>query len=230
MGGVFIENSKNYAIFPLNMLDDERYKNFQVNDFFLYMLLLNRTNISKMNLKHFSDEKGVFVYYSNKQITKDVRCSHSTATKALMNLEKAGLIRKEYQKRGLPLKIYVNDIRIGDCPIDSNCPEKPQDVFSHKLYSNSFYNEKPFTDHFEKNEWQGSADVDKELTQMQINRRTFGSVKNKRHSPKLDSNSVSEEMSVSFDAELEDKLAKAGLVRFSQKKEKRRTRNNGPTL
>ena len=181
MGGVFIENSKNYAIFPLSMLDDERYKNFQVNDFFLYMLLLNRTNISKMNLKHFSDEKGVFVYYSNKQIAKDVRCSHATATKALMNLEKAGLIRKEYQKRGLPLKIYVNDIRIGDCAVDSDCSEKPQDKLLHKPYSNSFYNEKPATDHFGKEKRQVSFDVAKadkiandgflDFSQMKIKKR-----------------------------------------------------------
>lgn len=74
------------------------------------MLLLNRFNISKKHLKKFSDEKGVFVYYSNEQITKYLKCNHGTATTVLKNLESAGLIRKGYQKCGLPLKIYVNDV------------------------------------------------------------------------------------------------------------------------
>ena len=64
-----------------------------------------------------------------------MRCSHSTATKALEKLEKAGLIRKEYQKNGLPLKIYVNDIRIVDNDIASDCSEKPQDKLLEKQYS-----------------------------------------------------------------------------------------------
>lgn len=41
----------------------------------------------------------------------DIRCSRATATTLLKNLENAGLIHKEYQSNGLPLKIYVNDIR-----------------------------------------------------------------------------------------------------------------------
>lgn len=42
---------------------------------------------------------------------KDIRCSRATASTVLNNLEYAGLIYKEYQNNGLPLKIYVNDIR-----------------------------------------------------------------------------------------------------------------------
>lgn len=41
----------------------------------------------------------------------DIRCSRTTASIILNNLENAGLIYKEYQDNGLPLKIYVNDIR-----------------------------------------------------------------------------------------------------------------------
>lgn len=74
------------------------------------MLLLNRLNISKKNLKYFSDKNGAFVYYSNQQIQKHLNCSDKTATHTLNKLQQAGLIRKEYQKRGLPLKIYVNDV------------------------------------------------------------------------------------------------------------------------
>lgn len=93
------------------MLKDEKYKNFSSKEFMLYTLLLNRLNLSKKNTRHFCDEKGFFVYYSNSEIEKAVRCSHPTVTTLLQNLEDAGLIHKEYQKNGLPLKIYVNDIR-----------------------------------------------------------------------------------------------------------------------
>lgn len=41
----------------------------------------------------------------------DIRCSRTTASIILNNLENAGLIYKEYQDNGKPLKIYVNDIR-----------------------------------------------------------------------------------------------------------------------
>lgn len=149
MGGVFINNNSNYAIFPLKMLDDNRYKDFSSKEFFLYMLLLNRTNISKRNIKHFSDEKGVFVYFSNEQITKNLKCNPKTATKTLNNLEQAGLIRKEYQQRGLPLKIYVNDIRNESTYPIASAP-KERDV---------------------------SFDVERALSQKQKNRRSFGDKK-----------------------------------------------------
>lgn len=111
MGGVFISNIFTYAILPLELITEDKYKVLSSNEKILYTLLLNRVNYSKKNLKIFSDEKGVFVYYSNQQIQEHIGCSENTATKILNNLEKVGLIKKEYQKRGLPTKIYVTDIR-----------------------------------------------------------------------------------------------------------------------
>lgn len=105
-----MNNNFSYAILPLKLVTDEEYKGLSSDDKLLYALLLNRKNYSKKNLKSFSDEKGVFVYYPNLQIQKHLGCSTATAIKSLKNLENAGLITKEYQKRGLPLKIYVNDI------------------------------------------------------------------------------------------------------------------------
>ncbi len=40
---------------------------------------------------------------------RDIRCGNHTASRLLQTLEQAGLIKKEYQKTGLPLKIYVKD-------------------------------------------------------------------------------------------------------------------------
>lgn len=93
------------------MLNDDKYKQFSCKEFMLYTLLLNRLNLSKKNSKHFFDKNGFFVFYTREQIMNDIRCSRATATTLLKNLENAGLIHKEYQSNGLPLKIYVNDIR-----------------------------------------------------------------------------------------------------------------------
>ena len=93
------------------MLNDDKYKNFSSKEFLLYTLLLNRLNISKKNSKYFFDKNGYFVFYSREQIINDIRCSRSTASIILNNLENAELIKKENQGNGKPLKIYVRDIR-----------------------------------------------------------------------------------------------------------------------
>ncbi len=179
MGGVFIDNNKNYAIFPLEMLENEKYKDFSSKEFFLYMLLLNRANISRLNLRQFSDKNGVFVYYSNEQITNHLRCNKNTSSNVLKNLEDAGLIRREYQKRGLPLKIYVNDIRTSGN--DTYYPFKqPQDKLCEKSYSNSIYKEKPATRQNKAQEKEVSFDVERAEKKSDDGFVDFGNMKIKR--------------------------------------------------
>ena len=105
-----MNNNFYYSIFPLKMLENDLYSHFTTKEFFLYMLLLNRLKLSKQNLNNFSDSDGVFVYYSNQKICQNLRCNHQTATKTLETLENAGLIRRDHQKNGLRMKIYVNDV------------------------------------------------------------------------------------------------------------------------
>ena len=109
-GRCFFINNNSYAIFPLFLISDAKYQQLTSTEKILYTLLLNRKYFSKKNLGNFSDKGGIFIYYSNIQLQMHLNCSERTITKSLNNLEQAGLIRKEYQKRGLPLKIYVNDI------------------------------------------------------------------------------------------------------------------------
>ena len=112
MGGVFLNNNFSYAIFPLNLISDENYCTLSTDEKILYMLLLNRTNYSRKNLKNFYDDKnGLFIYFPNSQIEKQLNCCTKTVRKMLNNLEKAGLIKREYQRNGLPIKIYVTDLR-----------------------------------------------------------------------------------------------------------------------
>ncbi len=157
MGGVFINNNFSYAIFPLELITNEQYKGLSSDEKILYILLLNRKNSSKKNLKSFSDTKGVFIYYTNLQIQNHLNCSISTAVKILKNLEKAGLITKEYQKHGLPLKIYVNDI--------NNLYSKPKESKSPALQEASF-------------------NIEKAKMASKQNRENFGEKKNKRRNRK----------------------------------------------
>ncbi len=208
-------NNKYFAVLPLNLVYEEKYYNLSSKAILLYSLFLNRTKLSLKN-KKFKDDNGVFIYYSTEQISNHLHCSLNSAKKVLTELEKAGLIRKEYQKNGLPQKIYVNDI----CTENKGTyfdSQKPQDKFSQKSYSNSIYNQKARTDRSAEGKQQVSDGEEKTLTQMQINRRTFGSAKNKRLSVNSNSNSASQEKQVSIDVELEEELAKAGLFRFAEK-------------
>ena len=150
----FINSVFSYAILPLTLITDEKYRTLSSDEKILYVLLLNRINYSKKNLAKFCDSKGVFIYYSNSQIQNHLNCCENTATKALNNLEKIGLITKEYQKKGLPLKIYVNDIR-----------ENREQKARFKTQETSF-------------------DIDRAISREQINRQTFGEKKNKRHKEK----------------------------------------------
>lgn len=107
-----MNNNFSYAIFPLKLISDEKYRTLSSGEKILYVLLLNRTNYSRKNLKNFYDDKnGLFVYYPNEQIKSHLNCSSETAKKMLKNLEKAELVKKEYQRNGLPIKIYVTDLR-----------------------------------------------------------------------------------------------------------------------
>lgn len=102
-------NCNYFILIPLNLVYDEKYADVSVEAVLMYSLFLNRMRFSMQN-KKFKDEKGVFIYYSERRISEQVHCSINSAKKALRELEKAELIKKEYQKNGLPIKIYVNDI------------------------------------------------------------------------------------------------------------------------
>ncbi len=170
MGGVFLNSDFPYAILPLNLIYDEKYSTLSSSEKLLYALLLNRTNYSRKNLKNFFDnKKGLFIYYTNEQIQKHLNCSSETVKKMLKNLENAGLIKKEYQKNGLPIKIYVTDLRENIEKPTTNYVASAKNVASVKK-------EKPTTNDAT------SFDIEKAVQQAKENRRNFGDKKNpKRH-------------------------------------------------
>ena len=161
----------------MKMLTDNRYDNLSAHEFFLYMLLLNRLNISKNNLRIFSDEKGIFIYYSNEEITKHLKCSKNTATNVLKRLESVGLIHREYRKNGLSLNIYVNDVfsvynRTYQQNVTHNTPQgKPEPKYTGKFNSSAVNRNVSF-------------DIDKATKKANEGSLDFGNMKNKkrRHS------------------------------------------------
>lgn len=104
-------NNDYYAILPLNLVYEEKYSGLSSKAILLYSLFLNRTKFSVKNNK-FRDDEGLFIYYSLSQIGKHLRCNRSSARKAISELEGAELVKIKFQEYGLPLKIYVNDIRL----------------------------------------------------------------------------------------------------------------------
>ncbi len=106
-------NNDYYAILPLNLVYEEKYSCLSSKAILLYSLFLNRTKFSVKNNK-FKDDEGLFIYYSLSQIGKHLRCNKSSARKTISELESVGLVKIKFQEYGLPLKIYVNDIRSGN--------------------------------------------------------------------------------------------------------------------
>ena len=111
-------------------------------------------------MEKFHDEKGTFIYFSNNSIRKQLHCCKDTATNSLTELEQVGLIRKEYQKRGQPLKIYVNDI--------FHMLDSTHKVEKEQLYKPNF-NPRPSLAQKEV-----SFDVEKAEEMAKRNRRIFG--------------------------------------------------------
>ncbi len=153
-------NSDFYAILPLILVYEENYSILSSKAILLYALFLNRAKFSLQN-KKFRDSDGVFIYYSASQISKHLRCNKVSARKVLNELEEAGLVKIKFQEFGLPLKIYVNDVRAGDKGTNSVVSEKSQDKLSGKSYSNSSNRQKAHKNDFPQEEKQVSFDVEK---------------------------------------------------------------------
>ena len=112
MGGSFLNTDFSYIQLPLFLFNCDRYTSLSLNAKLLYALILNRMKLSKKNADTFSDESGIFIYFSNSSIKNFLNCGKNQVYQALDELEDAGLIRKIRKRIGMPFKIYVNDISL----------------------------------------------------------------------------------------------------------------------
>lgn len=145
---------------PLFLFTCDKYMPLSSNAKLLYSIILNRMKLSEKNMEKFHDEKGTFIYFSNNSIRKQLHCCKDTATNSLTELEQVGLIRKEYQKRGQPLKIYVNDI--------FHMLDSTHKVEKEQLYKPNFNPRPSFA------QKEVSFDVEKAEEMAKRNRRIFG--------------------------------------------------------
>lgn len=138
-----MNNKFYYTFLPLNLIYDSQFSHLSVNAIILYSLMLNRKKLS-VNNPEYNDKNGTFIFFSNPQIQKVLRCNQDSARKTLNQLESAGLIRKEYQKRGLPLKIYVNDVfGVYNHTYNKNIPQdKPTQKYKSSYKYPATYKEK----------------------------------------------------------------------------------------
>ena len=73
----------------------------------VYILLLNRAQISRRNKIWTNGDGYVYVYYTIKAMGESIRRCEMTVKTAYSDLEKAGLIRRERQGKNRPNRIYV---------------------------------------------------------------------------------------------------------------------------
>ncbi len=88
------------------MLFTEEYKDLSAEAKLLYGLMLDRMQLSAIN--GWCDKNGeVFIFYTIAEISEKLGCGHDKATRLQRELEKYNLLRRKYQGKGKPAKLYV---------------------------------------------------------------------------------------------------------------------------
>ena len=89
----------------------------------VYILLLNRTKLSRKNGNWTNPEGYVYIHYTIRTMALEIGKCESTVKTAYRDLEKAGLIRRERQGKNHPNRIYVRlPGQTETCPPDGQNP------------------------------------------------------------------------------------------------------------
>lgn len=103
-------NSNYYAFLPMLLACDDKYQKLSARACYLYSMMLSRMNLSEKNKHRFSDEKGVFIYFSLEEMCKYLNCSKPTAILAVQELLGAELVTREQAPNGKSPKYYVKSL------------------------------------------------------------------------------------------------------------------------
>ena len=88
------------------VLFTERYKGLSAEAKLLYGLMLDRMQLSAIN--GWCDKNGeVFIFYTIAETSEMLGCGHDKATRLQRELVKHNLLRRKYQGKGKPAKLYV---------------------------------------------------------------------------------------------------------------------------
>ncbi len=108
---MFQNNISNfYGFLPMLLACDDKYRNLSARGCFLYSLMLSRMNLSERNKDRFSDEKGVFIYFSLDEVSKYLNCSKPTSIATMQELISLGLVTRGECAKGKSPKYYVKKL------------------------------------------------------------------------------------------------------------------------
>ena len=100
--------SKIFFKMPKVLFTNE-YKDLSAEAKLLYGLMLDRMQLSAIN--GWCDKNGeVFIFYTIAETSEMLGCGHDKATRLQRELEKHNLLRRKYQGKGNPAKLYVLSI------------------------------------------------------------------------------------------------------------------------
>ena len=122
-----------FYMLPKELMSNPVYKKISLTAKIMYMFMLERLKLSKLNQEKYSDKKGrLFIFYSIDNIQKRLNCARATAVKVLKELEMIGLIEKE-QADGFNTanKIYVMDFAAGKELEILSEPEENVEILQH---------------------------------------------------------------------------------------------------
>lgn len=88
------------------VLFTDKYKGLSAEAKLLYGLMLDRMQLSSIN--GWYDKNGeIFIFFTIAETSEMLGCGHDKATKLQCELEKYNLLRRKYQGKGKPAKLYV---------------------------------------------------------------------------------------------------------------------------
>lgn len=95
--------------------------NLSANARLLYLLLADRAELSEKNREKFSDEHGIFIYFTVSEVQSVLGCSKHTALNTLDELEHTGwIVRRHTQKAD---RIYIlQSAKIAPCRVQNLHP------------------------------------------------------------------------------------------------------------
>ncbi len=107
---IVYEEQQSQIFFKMpKVLFTEQYKDLSAEAKLLYGLMLDRMQLSAIN-GWCDKNREVFIFYTIDETSEKLGCGHDKATRLQRELEKYNLLRRKYQGKGKPAKLYVLDI------------------------------------------------------------------------------------------------------------------------
>ena len=100
---------------PKKLMDALEYSEMSCDAKFLYMILLDRKDLSLSNGSDWRDDRGyVFIYFTIEEMMRITHYGNKKINKLLKELEMYHLILRWHRGQGKPNRIYVNNVLVED--------------------------------------------------------------------------------------------------------------------